>query len=72
MKKLNLLFASILLVSSTILSAQDLAISKSTSAELSESARGGRYGGTLIDGDKATVLYVSSTKDEGVQAEQYD
>jgi hypothetical protein len=72
MNKFNFPLGLALLFSSTFLSAQDLAISKTTEAELSKEAREGRYGGTLIDGNKATVLYVSSTKAEGVQAEQYD
>ncbi|MCB0792971.1 MAG: hypothetical protein H6595_02030 [Flavobacteriales bacterium] len=53
------------------LSAQDLMISSTASTELTKAAREGRYGGTFIQGDKATVLYVSSTKAEGAQVEEY-
>ncbi|MBK6371626.1 MAG: hypothetical protein IPF64_17920 [Flavobacteriales bacterium] len=58
-------------VLATGLSAQDLAISSSASTELTKTSRDARYGGTFIQGDQARVLYVSSTKADGVQVEEY-
>ncbi|MBZ0206627.1 MAG: hypothetical protein K8H89_09900 [Flavobacteriales bacterium] len=58
-------------VLATGLSAQDLSISSSASTELTKTSRDARYGGTFVQGDQARVLYVSSTKEDGVQAEEY-
>ncbi len=58
-------------VLATGLSAQDLAISSSASTELTKTSRDARYGGTFIQGDQARVLFVSSTKADGVQVEEY-
>lgn len=51
--------------------AQDLSISKTTSTELTKASKEGRYGGTFINGDEARVLFVSSTKEDGAQVEEY-
>ena len=61
-----------ILLTTTFLQAQDLKIAKDVAIDLTKLSRNGRYGGTLINGDKAKVLYVSSTKTEGVQLEEYD
>jgi len=71
MKRTLPLLAGMLVLFSAI-SAQDLKISKSSSVELTKASRSGRYGGTLISGDKMKVIYVSSTKKEGAQVEEYD
>ena len=63
-------FCLILLTNS--LFSQDLVISKSATADLTKTTRKGMlYGGTLIKGDEAKVFYVSSTKEEGAQVEEY-
>lgn len=69
----RLVIASLVLIltPSIYLSAQDLEISRDVSMELTKTSRSGRYGGTLINGEEAKVIYVSSTKDEGAQIEEY-
>ncbi|MCB0795878.1 MAG: hypothetical protein KDB88_14180 [Flavobacteriales bacterium] len=71
MRTPTLILSLFALFPAATLVAQELTISKSTSVELSKNAREARYGGTFINGDKATVLYVSSTKDDGAQVEEY-
>jgi len=61
-----------LLIPSTFAFGQELKISERASSELTKTARDGRYGGTLINGDQAIVLYASSTKDDGAQVEEYN
>lgn len=72
-QKISLALYSIgLLFLANTLIAQDMGISKQSSTELTKTAREGRYGGTLINGDQAKVIYVYSTKDEGAQVEEYN
>ncbi len=62
----------VLLLVGTSIIAQDLKITKRASVELTKSSKSGSYGGTFIVGDAIKVIYVSSTKKEGAQVEQYD
>ncbi len=71
MKTIKNIFFVLLLVGTSMI-AQDLKISKRASVELSKSSRSGRYGGTFIVGDEIKVIYVSSTKAEGTQVEEYN
>ncbi len=71
MKAIKNISYVLLLVSTTII-AQDLKISKRASVELTKNSKSGSYGGTFIVGDAIKVIYVSSTKSEGAQVEQYD
>lgn len=71
-RKSKYLVAACILIISTGSFAQELKISRSASVELTKASKDGRYGGTFIEGDLAKVIYVSSTKDEGAQIEQYD
>lgn len=51
--------------------AQELKINQLEEADLSKSSRKGRYAGTYFEDGKFTVLYLTSTKREGVQLDRY-
>lgn len=51
--------------------AQELKINQIEEVELSKASKNGRYAGTYFDDDIFTVLYLTSTKKEGVQLDQY-
>ncbi len=52
--------------------AQELKISQESSTELTKTSKSGRYAGTYLKDGKLRVLYLTSSKDDGVQLEQYD
>lgn len=51
--------------------AQELKIDQLEEAELSKTSRKGRYAGTYFEDNTLKVLYLTSTKKEGVQLDQY-
>lgn len=71
MKTLKNISYVLLLIGTSII-AQDLKISKRASVELTKSSKSGIYGGTMIYGDNAKVIYAISNKKEGAQIVQYD
>ncbi len=52
--------------------AQELKINQIEETELSKSSKSGRYAGTFTNGNNFKVLYLTSTKKEGIQIDQYD
>lgn len=52
--------------------AQELKLNKVEESELNKTSLKGRYAGTILNGQAFKVLFITNSKTEGVQLDQYD